>query len=82
MARMVPWFMEVDSDDVQSEAEGHFQMKISHEELTRKTIKALRTCLTRVPFLRFGDIIQEPAAGATRPDFPVKLAPPGGQRNW
>jgi len=56
-------------------------VKISHEELTRKTIEALRTCLTKVPFLRLEDIKKEAATGAARPDFLVKLALPRGRQN-
>lgn len=56
-------------------------MKISHEELTRKTIRALRTCLSKVPFLRLEDIKKENVKGATKPDFLVKLVLPSGQQN-
>jgi len=55
-------------------------MKVSGDELEKKAKDALRSCLSRVPFLKKADIKRQASGEVMRPDFLVKLALPEGER--
>ena len=55
-------------------------MKILSGELERKAREALRSCLSRVPFLKIEDIKRQTSKKAVKPDFLVKLAVPEGDK--
>lgn len=55
-------------------------MKFSGAELEKRAEGALRSCLSKVPFLRIEGIKKESDGGDTGPDFLVKLALPDGEQ--
>jgi hypothetical protein len=55
-------------------------MKILGDELERKSREALRSCLSRVPFLKIEDFKKQSSNKAVKPDFLVKLAVPEGDK--
>ncbi|MBU2499231.1 MAG: hypothetical protein KKE57_10040 [Proteobacteria bacterium] len=55
-------------------------MKSLGGELERKAREALRSCLSRVPFLEIEDFQRQTSQKAVRPDFLVKLAVPEGDK--
>ena len=56
-------------------------MKISNKALEKKAEEALRTCLSKVPFLKIQDIQKQPERGDKRPDFLVRLALRNAEKN-
>lgn len=55
-------------------------MKFLSGELERKAREALRSCLSRVPFLKIEDLKRQTSKKAVKPDFLVKLAVPEGDK--
>jgi hypothetical protein len=55
---------------------GIIKMKKLGEELEKSAEEALRTCLSKVPFLKINGIQQQPGKGDKRPDLLVKLLLP------
>ena len=56
-------------------------MKTSGPEFEEKAKKALRSCLSRVPFVKIQKIRRAVSKGAVRPDFLIKIALPEGQKS-
>jgi len=57
-----------------------FLMKIFGNELENKTVEALESCLSKVPFLKIGDIVREPSKEEAKPDLLVKIDLPDGEK--
>jgi hypothetical protein len=57
------------------------KMKISNKTLGKKAEEALKTCLSKVPFLKIQDIQKQPERGDKRPDFLVRLALRNAEKN-
>lgn len=55
-------------------------MKLSGDELEKKAKDALRSCLSRVPFLKKADIKRQASREEMKPDLLVKLALPEGEK--
>jgi len=55
-------------------------MKDTGFELERKAREALRSCLSRVPFLRIKDFKRQTSKKAVKPDLLVSLAFPKGHK--
>lgn len=56
-------------------------MKLTNDELENKAEQALRSCLSKVPFLRIVDIKKESSRSELKPDLVAKLALPNGKQN-
>jgi len=55
-------------------------MKFSGSELEKKAEGALRSCLSKVPFLKIEDIQRETSGEAVKPDLLIKLSLPEGEQ--
>lgn len=55
-------------------------MKLVGDELEKKAKDALRSCLSRVPFIKKADIKRQASREVMKPDFLVKLALPEGEK--
>ena len=55
-------------------------MKLGGNELEKKAKDALRSCLSRVPFLKKADIKRQDSGGEMKPDFLIKLALSEGEQ--
>jgi len=55
-------------------------MKLSSDDLQKKAKDALRSCLSRIPFLKKADIKRQASREVMKPDFLVKLALPEGEK--
>jgi hypothetical protein len=55
-------------------------VKFDSGELEKRAEEALRSCLDKVPFLKFKNITKEPERENMRPDFLAKLALPDGEQ--
>ncbi len=55
-------------------------MRISGDQLEKKAREALRSCLSRVPFLKIEAIKRETSKERVAPDFLIKIALPEGEK--
>lgn len=56
-------------------------MKVSSGALEKKAREALRSCLSRVPFIKIEKIKRETSRKAMKPDFLIKIALPEGEKD-
>ncbi len=67
--------------DIQQMLKGLYRMKKLNKALEKKAEEALRTCLSKVPFLKIQDIQKQPERGDKRPDILVRLSLQDAEKN-
>ena len=56
-----------------------FLMKTFGKEFENRTVEALNSCLSKVPFLKIEDIVREPSKAEGKPDLLVKIELPDSE---